>query len=192
MEAEQPFKWTFFLETGVERAKVPHTPQSTAYHSIVQLYVCGCWRCGGADPSGSDNAQSVNQAECDRIGLTLMPVYGGFFCSKTAGTTAGAHKWSRNGPEKVLFWSRLVGAGDVHSRPDRAETLGERILRSAKALPQQQEGAHDACPEPTLYRRIRVQSPQGGPQDRSGSPHVLAHRIGGGGRGLHRRDRHVY
>src|SRR5262245_43255137 len=70
-----------------------------------------------------------------------------FFCSKTVGTTAGAHKWSRNGPETVLFWSRRMGAGDVHSRPDRAETLVERILRSAKALHQPQEGAHDVCPE---------------------------------------------
>src|SRR5262249_30663600 len=100
--------------------------------------------------------------------------------------------WSENGPETVLFWSRRVGAGDVHSRQDRAETLVERILRSAKALHRQKEGEHHACPEHTPYRRIRCQSPQGGPQDRTGPPHVLAYRIGGGGRGLHRRDRHVH
>src|SRR5262249_12059395 len=104
----------------------------------------------------------------------------------------GVDKWSRNGPETVLFWSRRVGAGDVHSRQDRAEPLVERILRSAKALHPQQEGEHDACPEHTPYRSIRCPSPQGGPQDRSGSPHVLAHRLGGGGRGIHRRDRHVH
>src|SRR5215510_3769484 len=73
MEAEQPFKWTFFLETGVERAKVPHTPQSTAYHSIVQLYVCGCWRCGGADPSGSDNAGYVAPGRA-RFTSPLVPL----------------------------------------------------------------------------------------------------------------------
>src|SRR5215831_14534369 len=91
----------------------------------------------------------------------------GVFCSKTANTIEGAHKWSRNGPETVLFWSRRVGAGDVHSRQDRAETLVESILRSAKALHQQKEGEHYAYPEHTPYRRIRCQSPQGGQQDRS-------------------------
>jgi len=40
MDAEQRFNRTFFLETGVERAKVPPTPQHAAYHSIVLPYVC--------------------------------------------------------------------------------------------------------------------------------------------------------
>jgi hypothetical protein len=30
--------------------------------------------------------------------------------------TNGANQWSGNGPETVLFSSRRVGTGDVHSR----------------------------------------------------------------------------
>src|SRR5262252_6246677 len=59
-DAWREFSTLFFPETGVERAKVPHTPQPAAYHSIVQLYVCGCWRCRGTNPSGSDNGIYVS------------------------------------------------------------------------------------------------------------------------------------
>src|SRR5215467_4526847 len=108
---------------------------------------------------GSDGECRCHHWRC--LSRSQKPCYSVFFCSTTAGTIASAHKRSRNGPETVLFWSRRVGAGDVHSRPDRTETLVASILRNVKALPQQQEGAHDACLEHTPYWSIRVQSPPG-------------------------------
>src|SRR5262249_49500294 len=80
MDAEQRLNRTFCLETEVERAKVPHTMQPAAYHSIVQLYVCGCWRCRGADPSGSDNTLGCYRecsGESPRGGLTPGPEHFG-------------------------------------------------------------------------------------------------------------------